>query len=43
VVEDLGRFGAQVVELASKTADAETAVCEAGEAFLKLNRVKREA
>jgi len=41
--EDLGHFGAQVVEVASHASDPETAACEVAEAFLGLNRVKREA
>lgn len=34
--DDLGRFGAQVVELAAQAGDAETAACEVAEAFLRL-------
>ncbi len=34
--EDLGRFGAEVVEEASRAVDAETAACAVAEAFLKL-------
>jgi hypothetical protein len=36
---DLGRFGAEVVELAAKANDAETAACEVAEAFLALARM----
>lgn len=36
--EDLGRFGAQVVELASRAADPDSAACEVAEAFLALGR-----
>jgi len=40
--DDLGRFGAEVVELASRASDPESAACEVAEAFLGRNRVKSE-
>ncbi len=40
--DDLGRFGAEVVALASQAADPETAACQVAEAFLNLRSVKSE-
>jgi hypothetical protein len=37
--EDLGRFGAQVVEVASHASDPETAACEVAQGFLSLCRL----
>jgi len=37
--EDLGRFGAQRVEQASRAPDQEAATCEVAEGFLALGRV----
>jgi hypothetical protein len=37
--EDLGRFGAQVVEVASRASDPETAACEVADAFIALRRL----
>ena len=37
--EDLGRFGAQVVEAASHACDPEAAACEVADAFIALRRL----
>jgi hypothetical protein len=37
--EELGRFGAEMVELASHAASPETAACEVADAFLGLGRL----
>ena len=40
--EDLGRFGTEVVEVAWRARDPETAACEVAEAFLCLNNTNSE-
>jgi hypothetical protein len=37
--EEMGRFGAEVVELAARASDPETAACEVAEAFIGLGRL----